>query len=101
MGQDDQRIRSGTGRPRACRPAPEPLIGAQSVFAKAERTGAGVADYGTPVTGREDRLNKKGGSVLTAPSRESPTESEFNPVYHQYGPHRAGLPPLVNYFAET
>jgi len=25
---------------------------------------------------------------------------DFNPVYHQYGPHRAGLPPLVNYFKE-
>lgn len=35
---------------------------------------------------------------MTAPSRES--ETEFNPVYHQYGPHRAGLPPLVGYFRE-
>ncbi|MBA3529784.1 MAG: ABC transporter permease [Propionibacteriaceae bacterium] len=35
---------------------------------------------------------------MTATSRES--ERDFNPVYHQYGPHRAGLPPLVNYFRE-
>lgn len=25
---------------------------------------------------------------------------EFEPVYHLYGPHRAGLPPLVTYFRE-
>ena len=25
---------------------------------------------------------------------------EFEPVYHFYGPHRAGLPPLVPYFRE-
>lgn len=37
---------------------------------------------------------------MTAPSRESGTESQFDPVYHQYGPHRAGLPPLVSYFRE-
>ncbi|MDQ1483089.1 MAG: teichoic acid transport system permease protein [Actinomycetota bacterium] len=37
---------------------------------------------------------------MTAPSRESRTESEFDTVYHQYGPHRAGLPPLINYFRE-
>ena len=30
---------------------------------------------------------------MTAPSRER--EWEFEPVYHNYGPHRAGLPPLV------
>ena len=35
---------------------------------------------------------------MTAPSRES--ETEFEPVYHHYGPHRAGLPPLVPYFRE-
>jgi hypothetical protein len=34
---------------------------------------------------------------MTAPSRES---QEFEPVYHHYGPHRAGLPPLVPYFRE-
>ena len=27
-------------------------------------------------------------------------EEDFNPVYHQYGPHRAGLPPLAGYFRE-
>ncbi|WP_375424454.1 ABC transporter permease [uncultured Friedmanniella sp.] len=30
--------------------------------------------------------------------RES--ESDFEPIYHHYGPHRAGLPPLVRYFRE-
>lgn len=37
---------------------------------------------------------------MTTVSRESDSEAEFNPVYHQYGPHRAGLPPLVSYFKE-
>jgi teichoic acid transport system permease protein len=27
-------------------------------------------------------------------------EREFEPVYHHYGPHRAGLPPLIPYFRE-
>ncbi len=27
-------------------------------------------------------------------------EAEFEPVYHYYGPHRAGLPPLIPYFRE-
>ena len=35
---------------------------------------------------------------MTAPSRVRDTD--YNPVYHQYGPHRAGLPPLVKYFRE-
>lgn len=35
---------------------------------------------------------------MTAASREA--EADFNPVYHQYGPHRAGLPPIVGYFKE-
>jgi teichoic acid transport system permease protein len=35
---------------------------------------------------------------MTAPTRE--TASDFEPVYHRYGPHRAGLPPLVPYFRE-
>ncbi|HYP44019.1 MAG TPA: ABC transporter permease [Propionibacteriaceae bacterium] len=35
---------------------------------------------------------------MTATRRES--ESDFDPVYHMYGPHRAGLPPLRNYFRE-
>jgi teichoic acid transport system permease protein len=35
---------------------------------------------------------------MTTPTRES--ETEFEPVYHRYGPHRAGLPPLVPYFRE-
>jgi len=34
---------------------------------------------------------------MTAPVRES---TDFEPVYHRYGPHRAGLPPLVPYFRE-
>jgi len=37
---------------------------------------------------------------MAAPSRESRAESEYNPVYHQYEPHRAGLPPLAEYFRE-
>lgn len=28
------------------------------------------------------------------------SEADFEPVYHHYGPHRAGLPPLVPYFRE-
>lgn len=35
---------------------------------------------------------------MTAASRER--ETDFEPVYHHYGPHRAGLPPLVPYFRE-
>lgn len=35
---------------------------------------------------------------MTAPSRDS--ETEFDPIYHNYGPHRAGLPPLIPYFRE-
>ncbi len=38
---------------------------------------------------------------MTAPTRVHHGErDEFEPVYHQYGPHRAGLPPLVPYFRE-
>jgi len=36
---------------------------------------------------------------MTTVSRES--EADFNPVYHQYGPHRAGLPHVVSYFREV
>lgn len=36
---------------------------------------------------------------MTAPARVGP-QDEFEPVYHHYGPHRAGLPPLVPYFRE-
>ncbi len=35
---------------------------------------------------------------MTAPSRER--QRELEPVYHRYGPHRAGLPPLFLYFKE-
>lgn len=35
---------------------------------------------------------------MTAPAGQSDTE--FEPVYHHYGPHRVGLPPLVPYFRE-
>jgi teichoic acid transport system permease protein len=35
---------------------------------------------------------------MTAPARE--TTTDFEPVYHRYGPHRVGLPPLVPYFRE-
>ena len=36
---------------------------------------------------------------MTAATRVD-SEDEFEPVYHRYGPHRAGLPPLVPYFRE-
>lgn len=29
-----------------------------------------------------------------------PRDAEFEPIYHHYGPHRAGLPPLIPYFRE-
>jgi teichoic acid transport system permease protein len=35
---------------------------------------------------------------MTATSRAR--DAEFEPVYHHYGPHRAGLPPLIPYFRE-
>ena len=35
---------------------------------------------------------------MTAPQRERALD--FEPVYHHYGPHRAGLPPLIPYFRE-
>ena len=35
---------------------------------------------------------------MKAPSRAR--ETEFEPVYHHYGPHRAGLPPLIPYIRE-
>ena len=35
---------------------------------------------------------------MTAPHRER--QVEFEPIYHHYGPHRAGLPPLIPYFRE-
>ncbi len=34
---------------------------------------------------------------MTAPSRGY---QQFEPVYHHYGPHKAGLPPLIPYFRE-
>ncbi len=35
---------------------------------------------------------------MTATRREP--ETAFEPVYHHYGPHRAGLPPLIPYLRE-
>jgi teichoic acid transport system permease protein len=35
---------------------------------------------------------------MSAPTRTD--DREFNPVYHSYGAHKAGLPPLVPYFKE-
>src|SRR5690349_16724614 len=35
---------------------------------------------------------------MTAPTRDA--AADFEPVYHRYSPHRAGLPPLVPYFRE-
>ncbi len=38
---------------------------------------------------------------MTATSRPGRArDAEFEPVYHYYGPHRAGLPPLIPYFRE-
>jgi teichoic acid transport system permease protein len=34
--------------------------------------------------------------TATSPARDA----ELEPVYHDYGPHRAGLPPLMPYFRE-
>lgn len=36
------------------------------------------------------------GVAMTAPAQTA--ETDFEPVYHHYGPHRAGLPPLLPYF---
>jgi teichoic acid transport system permease protein len=41
----------------------------------------------------------EGGAAVTAAGRSG--GAEFEPVYHHYGPHRAGLPPLVPYFREV
>ena len=41
----------------------------------------------------------EGGAAVAASSRSG--GAEFEPVYHHYGPHRAGLPPLVPYFREV
>lgn len=46
----------------------------------------------------QDEPAAEGGVAMTAPTRVSGTD--FDPVYHHYGPHRAGLPPLVPYFRE-
>jgi teichoic acid transport system permease protein len=45
------------------------------------------------------RGHRDGGAAVAASSRAR--EAEFEPVYHHYGPHRAGLPPLVPYFREV
>ena len=37
---------------------------------------------------------------MTATTRANRVRPEFEPVYHRYGPHRAGLPPLIPYFRE-
>ncbi len=37
---------------------------------------------------------------MSAPHRERSRSEEFEPVYHHYGPHRAGLPRLIPYFRE-
>jgi teichoic acid transport system permease protein len=43
--------------------------------------------------------HREGSAAVTATSR--PRHPEFEPVYHRYGPHRAGLPPLIPYFREV
>lgn len=42
-------------------------------------------------------MTVSGGDVK---AREASVEGEFNPVYHHFGPHRAGLPKLGSYFRE-
>ena len=42
--------------------------------------------------------HQDGSAAITATS--TARDAEFEPVYHHYGPHRAGLPPLVPYFRE-
>ena len=37
---------------------------------------------------------------MTTTSRVNRVRPEFEPIYHHYGPHRAGLPPLIPYFRE-
>src|SRR5215203_366629 len=53
-----------------------------------------VADY---PSAKQPIARLGGGLAMTAPSRGY---QEFEPVYHHYGPHKAGLPPLVPYFRE-
>ena len=47
----------------------------------------------------EGRGHEGGGGVVTVFGRAR--QVEFEPVYHRYGPHRAGLPRLVPYFREV
>jgi len=51
-----------------------------------------IIAYDDPV----DRAGEEEGD-MAAPAR---VEDEFEPIYHHYTPHRAGLPPLVPYFRE-
>jgi teichoic acid transport system permease protein len=52
--------------------------------------------------------HEEGSAAMTAPSDSGEgrarvgraRDAEFEPVYHYYGPHRAGLPPLIPYFRE-
>src|SRR5215203_2535459 len=53
-----------------------------------------VADY---PSAKQPIARLGGGLAMTAPSRGY---QQFEPVYHHYGPHKAGLPPLVPYFRE-
>jgi teichoic acid transport system permease protein len=43
---------------------------------------------------------QEGNVAVTATTRANRVRPEFEPVYHRYGPHRAGLPPLIPYFRE-
>ena len=57
--------------------------------------------------GEIKRLGHRGDSAAVTAASDAGGEGrgrardvEFEPVYHFYGPHRAGLPPLVPYFRE-
>jgi teichoic acid transport system permease protein len=54
----------------------------------------------TQVKVREIRRHghQESAAAMTATNRAR--DVEFEPVYHYYGPHRAGLPPLIPYFRE-
>ena len=51
----------------------------------------------------KSRGQQQDGAAVTAPGGPRvgrARHAEFEPVYHFYGPHRAGLPPLIPYFRE-
>ena len=56
-----------------------------------------------PDDGEDDRHDARDtdeGDHLSMTATRRETSEEFEPVYHHYGSHRAGLPPLIPYFRE-